>query len=476
LIVFVVGLVAGAVLALAAYRAIARARIAQAKLEADGQARADAAAARARTEEVRAQLADAQRRLAAAESTIANRDASLAQAHHEIAQHLAERATFDARTEEMGRIAAQAREAFQALSHQALRDNNATFMQLAQAEMQKLREGSQADLDTKKEAIGATLDTIRHDLVAYEAKLQLLEQDRTRSATQLATQIEQFAKTSESLRSETASLGGALRSSQVRGMWGELTLRRCCELAGMVEYCDFQTQESIETEDGGTVRPDLVVQLPGGKTVAVDAKVPFTAYLEAMNCEDEAKRSELLQEYATALRRHIENLSGKSYWKHLERTLDLVVLFLPAESLLGAALASDPALLQEALAQRIIVATPTTLIGLLKAIECGWRGERLAEHAEQIRTLGCELHERLVRLTDRFEKVGSHLGKSVTAYNEAVGCLESRVLVSARRFEELGAASGDGIGELKQIEVVPRSVAVPAASDGQRSRPALVRA
>jgi DNA recombination protein RmuC len=304
-------------------------------------------------------------------------------------------------------------------------------------------------------AIETMLAPIRDGLAKYDAKLGEIERERVRSFASIAERMEGMAAASDVLRGETANLARALRSSNVRGAWGELQLKRAVELAGMVERCDFTVQHTTTDGDDGRLRPDMVVHLPGDKTIVVDAKTPATAVLEAVNCEDDALRRRLCAEHVVAVRRHIEVLSRKAYWEQFERAPEFVVMFLPSEAFFSTAIEFDPALFEHAFEQKVLIATPTTLVALLKAVAFGWRQEAVAQNAQEISELGRELHDRIRTLGEHFADVGDHLAKSVQAYNRAVGSLERRVLPQARRFQTLGAAASKEVAPLDAIEVTP---------------------
>ncbi|TLY41811.1 MAG: DNA recombination protein RmuC, partial [Nitrospirae bacterium] len=257
------------------------------------------------------------------------------------------------------------------------------------------------------------------------------------------------------LQQETGNLVKALRAPSVRGRWGEITLRRVAELSGMVAHCDFVEQPSVETEEGRS-RPDMVVQLPGGRQIVVDAKAVLSAYLEANDAQDEAQRIDRLRRHASQVRSRMDELSTKVYWSQFPQAPEFVVLFLPGEHFLGAALEQDPGLIEDGFARRVILATPTTLIALLHAVAYGWRQEQLSEHAQQAGLLGKELYDRMAVLVEHLDDVGQALARSVQAYNKAVGSIETRILPAARRFKELGIASDKAVAQLEPIESVPR--------------------
>lgn len=358
---------------------------------------------------------------------------------------------------------AQARfsDAFKALSSEALRQNNTSFLELAKTTLEKTHESAKGDLEKRQEAIDLLVKPMRESIEKVDSKINELEKARAGAYEALTTQVKSLAETQNYLRSETSNLVRALRSPIVRGRWGEIQLRRVVELAGMVEHCDFIEQGTIQTEDG-RMRPDVIVHLPGGKTIVIDAKATLNAYLEALEAPDDDARVGRLDQHAIQVRNHIEKLSRKAYWEQFESAPDFVVLFLPGEVFFSAALERDPMLIEYGADKKIILATPTTLIALLRAVCYGWRQEKLAQNAREISQLGGELYKRFADLSIHVGKLGRSLNHSVDAYNKAVGNIETRVLVTARKFKELGAAPlGMEIEVLPQVEQIARDIHAP---------------
>jgi DNA recombination protein RmuC len=347
---------------------------------------------------------------------------------------------------------------FKALSAEALQSSMAQLTELAQAQLKAVQVEAKGDLDKRQQAVEQLVAPLRDQLGRVDAQLLKLDQERRESRGRLEAQLRTLSETGEKLRTETGALVTALRKPNARGQWGQMQLRNVVELAGMVRYCDFDEQSSFA--DGGVVlRPDLVVRLPGGKHVVVDAKAPLQGILDAYEARDEEERAQHLQAHARLLRKHVKALADKAYWDQLESAPDFVVLFLPGEYLYGSALEADPALLEDAMAQRVLITTPTTLLALLRAVAYGWQQERVAESAQAISELGRELHGRIVKLSSLLATLGSRLNSTVKAFNETVGSYEHRVVPAARRFEEHGAvAGGRDLPAVEQVTVTARSV------------------
>ena len=351
------------------------------------------------------------------------------------------------------------RATFELAAADALRHSQEAFLTSTRAELTSLQADGAAHADQREQTIALLLHPVRELLASYDARLTQLDRDRTEALGQVAERLLQVHSASDRLGRETRDLVQALRAPSARGRWGELQLQRVVEMAGMLEYCDFDTQRTIQTPDG-VQRPDMVVRLPGGSSIVVDAKAPLEGYLAAMDAVDEPSRLAALDRHAKQLRAHVNALSERAYWRQFTHAPQFVVLFLPGEAFHAAALEREPSLLEAGVAQRVLIASPTTLIALLHAAAYGWRQERVAESAAQVSALGRELSERLAVFTSHLADVGVSLDQAVTRYNRAVGSYDSRVLVAARRFTDLGAgpATADALDAPVPIERQARTL------------------
>jgi DNA recombination protein RmuC len=350
---------------------------------------------------------------------------------------------------------------FARLSAHALQQNNEQFLQLADVKLSETRQAAEGELAKRQEAIEQLLRPIGDQLGKYEAGMQRLEVERQRAYTSLTEQMKHLSTSHDQLHKETRNLVTALRSPQTRGRWGELQLRRVVEMAGMLEHCDFEEQVTSDA-DSGRLRPDMVVHLPGGKNVAVDAKVPMQAFLEANEAEDEISRRASLAHHGRQMKAHVDALSKREYWKRVDPSPEFVVAFIPGDPLLSAALEHEPGLMEYAVANHVLLATPTSLIALLRAVAYGWQQESLAENAREVQLLGAELYRRLSVLGDHVSAVGKGLNAAVAAYNKAVGSLEGRVLVTARRFAELGVVgAGEVLDPPSSVDSTTRALQSP---------------
>jgi len=362
---------------------------------------------------------------------------------------------------------AKLRDAFQALSADALKTNNEAFLSLAETRMREARTEAAGDIDARKKAIEDLLAPMAKTLEQVDREIKDSERRRVESGAQLMQRIASLDTAGQGLRDETRRLTDALKRPGVRGRWGELQLKRVVELAGMIEYCDFMEQHTMQGGDDERIRPDVIVRLPGGKRIVIDAKAPLDAYLRALEAPDEIARQNLLGEHAKQVRNHISQLSAKSYFEKVASTPEFVVMFLPGEMFFSAALEQDPSLIECGVEKRVIPASPTTLIALLRAVAYGWQQEAMEENARKISDLGRNLYEAVRTLGERFQTLGSRLKSSLEAYNDAVGSLEGNVLVKARKFKELQAANGgDEIKALEPIDRVPRMLQAAELTDG----------
>lgn len=358
--------------------------------------------------------------------------------------------------EEKLKLLAEARQgmenAFKSLSSEALRQNNQSFLDLAKTSLAEFQQAAKGDLERRQQAIDALVTPVKASLDKVDEKIVALEKAREHAYGEIRQQFTQMAEVQNQLRDETTNLVKALRQPHVRGRWGEIQLRRVVEMAGMMLHCDFVEQQSAEGEEG-RLRPDLIVKLPGNRQIVVDSKAPITAYMEAHEATTDEMRKVKILMHAQLMRRHLESLARKSYWEQFQPTPEVVVMFIPGEAFFSAALEADPDLLDSGFGQNVIIASPASLMALLKAASYGWRQESIEENAREISRLGQELHGRLAVMAEHLVRLGKGLGTATDSYNAAIASFESRVLVSARKFKELGATSQEAeIIELRAIE------------------------
>ncbi|NEQ50310.1 MAG: DNA recombination protein RmuC [Leptolyngbya sp. SIO3F4] len=431
----------------------------QADLEQQHQAITVATAQRAAAETKAAQTEHLQRQIQQLQINNNQLTAQLAQSQTQFQEQ--QRAT-DEKLTLLQQTRERMADAFKVLSAQALQTNNEAFLNLAQTKLGQFHTQSSNELEQRQQAIDGLVQPLRSSLAKVETYLHELERNRLSTYSQLSEQITHLATGQLRLQTETANLTKALRAPNVRGRWGEIQLKRVVEIAGMVEHCDFTQQVATAN---GTLRPDMVVQLPQQRRIVVDAKAPLAAYLEALDITDEILRLTKLKEHAQQVRRHIQQLGQKAYWDQFQPSPEFVVLFLPGEIFFSAALEQDPSLIETGIAQRVILATPTTLIALLKAVAYGWQQDAMTENAQQISDLGRELYERLRVFVGHLQKMRRGLDSTVDTFNKAVGSLENRVLVSARKFKALGAGSGDELESIEPIDRIPRPIQPLAIED-----------
>ncbi|MEZ5534081.1 MAG: DNA recombination protein RmuC [Thiolinea sp.] len=350
---------------------------------------------------------------------------------------------------------------FAVASQRALRENNQQFLQLAEESMRRFHSESKADLEQRKQSIHHLVDPIKTALEKTEQQIQEIEKHRQASFGALGEQLRNLSADQATLRQETSKLSTALRMPGMRGQWGEMSLKRIVEMAGMVEHCDFLEQVQRSNEER-TIRPDMVVRMPDQRELVIDAKSPMDAYMDAFATEDEAERLRYLTHHARRVREHVRTLAGKRYWEQFESAPDFVVLFMPGEQFLGAALEHDKNLMQDALEMRVILSTPATLMALLRAVAFGWQQAVLTENAGKIRDVGTELHKRLTIFVSHVEKLGKNLESGVDTYNRLLGSLERSVIPGAKKLSDLGISSGRELVEAEPLENSPR---VPVQSE-----------
>ena len=416
-----------------------------------------------------ARLKEAQTRLATQESTLAalrQQESALAVRCAQLATELEKDQTLFAERQATLEAARDSfADAFKLISADALTKNNQSFLELARATLEAQQAAALAsaknELDKRQLAIGELVAPVKTSLEKFEQQIQGIEKSRIDAYATLSEQVRAMAEAQGALRQETGNLVKALRAPQTRGRWGEMQLKRVVEMAGMLDHCDFLEQESTNTEDG-RLRPDMVVKLPGGKNIVVDAKAPLAAYLEALEASDEEEKKRKLLDHARQVRDHLKKLGQKAYWEQFQPSPDFVVLFLPGEMFYSAALEADPSLIEAGVDARVILATPTTLIALLRAVAYGWTQQALTDNAERISQLGRELYERIATVAEHWGRVGRNLGEAVGAYNDSVASMERRVLVSARKFRDLKVAGDDKeIRDLNPVEALPRAAQAP---------------
>jgi len=348
---------------------------------------------------------------------------------------------------------------FNALSSAALKSSSEDFLRLASEHLGKVVSDTKGRLGEHQAALDGMIKPLHETLKRYEEQIRSIEEGRHKAYGSLEEQLRALASTHENLQKETSNLVSALRKPQVRGRWGEMQLRRVAELSGMSIHCDFSEQQSMDTEKG-KIRPDMVVHLPMEREIVVDSKVSLEAYLDAIAASTEDERKMKMDRHAQQVRTHMNKLASKDYWAQFKQSPEFVVLFIPGESFLSAALETDTTLIEDGIQRRVIIATPTTFIALLRAIAYGWRQEQVTKNAQEISALGKELYERMRTLAKYFDELGAAIGKSMDAYNRIIGSVEARVLPSMRKFKELGATGAEEIPVLEQLDQKPRNLSL----------------
>lgn len=411
-----------------------------------------------RAADLEVQLASARQAAAAAVArieTLAGEKAALA------ASLEAERAAAADKLATVADAQRQLKDTFEALSAETLRRSQESFLQLAQERLGQYQQASSSDLQARQQAIVELLKPVRESLERVDSQLARVDKERAGSYESVATQLRTLSETQERLRRETDSLVRALRSPNVRGRWGEVQLRRVVEIAGMLDYCDFTEKESTTSDDGGRLTPDLIIRLPGGRSIIVDSKVPIEAYLQSVDAADDAAREAKMKEHARQVREHIKALGKKRYWEQFKPTPEFVVMFMPGESLLSGALQYDQELIEIAAEQRVIPASPLTLIAVLRSVVYGWQQNLLARNAEELSRLGKEMYDRLCTMADNLGALGTQLRQAVEAYNRTIGTIEGRVLVTARKFREMGVSTPKELEQIDTVQVAVRDARAP---------------
>lgn len=369
-----------------------------------------------------------------------------------------------ARAEEERKLLAEAKsqltDTFKALAGSTLDSSSQAFLKMARGTFEKLLADAKGDLGKRQEAINGLVKPLGDALRTYEEHIRGLEKSRREAYVGLTEQLKHLSVAQQQLQKETGNLVTALRAPQVRGRWGEMTLRRAVELAGMVEHCDFTEQVTVQSDEG-RLRPDMIVHLPAGREIVVDAKVPLVAYLDAVSADTEAEREEGLQRHVQQFRTHLGKLGAKNYWEQFDTAPDIAVMFVPGESFLAAAADRDHRLIEDGIEKKVVIATPTTLVALLRAVAYGWRQEQMAKNARAVSDLGRQLYERMRTLANHLNDMGKGLERANLAYNKAVGSMEARILPAARRFKDLGVGSGNDIAIVEPTETAPKELSAP---------------
>lgn len=411
---------------------------------------------------------DLANRLADLDASLAQKDALLQQATLQAARLQTQLEEREKSAQTAAELEKKMQDAFAAVSRGALSSNNVAFLDLAQQRFETLTQTATGALERKEQALKGLVDPLTQLMAKYEVALRALEEKRLTAYASLDERLKTLAQAELSLQDETKRLVTALRAPQVRGRWGEMTLRNAVEAAGMSRFCDFVEQEQVETESG-SLRPDMIVNLPGGKRIIVDSKVPMEAYLKALDCQDHAQRELYLRDHAGQCQKHLDSLARKSYWDQFDEAPNCVVMFIPGEALFAAAMEADADLLARGLSSNVMMATPATLVAMLYAVNYGWQQQIFTESAAAVRKIASELYDRLGPFVDHFKKLGLNLNRSVAAYNDAVGSFDTRVVVSARKLKEMGVTGKEDLPELGPLDKLasePQSE-LPASGAGE---------
>jgi len=350
------------------------------------------------------------------------------------------------------------KEHIQSLASQVLKNNSESFIQLAKESLAQFHVQAKGELEKKEQSFESLIKPIRDTLDKTHQQIRLIENERKQSYGSLNKHLESMASTQKELHAETRHLVQAFRRPEVRGQWGELTLKRLVELAGMVEHCDFIEQQTIETDEGNRLRPDMIIKMPAGREIIIDCKTPLDAYLDAVEAKTDLEKQQALERHLKHVKQRIRELAGKTYWQQFKQSPDFVVLFIPGDQFLSAAMDQDRQLLENALQSKIILATPSSFVALLRAVAYGWKQEFLTENAEQIRELGEELYGRIATFTENLSKVGKSIEQSVDNYNKSVASFSARVLPTAKKFKEMGISSKKELSEVSAVEKTTRQI------------------